>query len=115
MGSPQCGNGRATAEADKIAEVSIGAKAEFFREMAGRAWAEIAGAGAEKKCVDFCGVETCFADGFFQSDGGEIRCLALEGMVELLCIHFENRQQIWGGELTLGDAGAVVVQDFFKQ
>ena len=51
------------AEADEIAEVGVGAQAEGFRDVAGRAGAEVAGAGAEEKGVEFVGGKAGFLQG----------------------------------------------------
>lgn len=108
-------DGGTAAEADEIAEVGIRSKAKFFRDVTGRSGAEVAGAGAEKKCVNVFSDEPGLYDGFFQSIRREIWSVVLEGMVELLSIHFKNRLEIRSSELPGLDTRAVVSENFLQK
>ena len=73
MGGTEGGDGGAAAEADEIAEVGVGAQAEGFRDVAGRAGAEVAGAGANKESVDFFRVQIGLGKGLGEGLSGKGR------------------------------------------
>ena len=109
------GDGRAAAEADEIAEVGVGAKAEAFRDVARGAGAEVAGAGAEEKGIEMRGGEAGFIQGFGEGFGGEGGGVRLEGAVQRLRVLPKYGGEIGSGELAVADAGAAVCEDFFQQ
>lgn len=101
----QRGNGGTATEADEIDEISIGAKADFFRDMAGDARAEVAGAGAEEQRVERGNVEVGGDEGFFEGGDGEFRRFAFVIFVELLRVAGEERFDGIDGEVAFRNAG----------
>ncbi len=104
MGGAKGGDGGTAAEADEIAEIGVGAQAEEFRDVAGRAGAEIASAGTNKEGVDFFRVKVGLGKGLGESLGGKGRRVGFEGSVELLRALVKHGAEIGGGELAGGDA-----------
>ena len=104
MGGAEGGDGGAAAEADEIAEVGVGPHAEGFRDVAGRAGAEIAGASANKQGVDFFRMKLGFCKGLGEGFGGKSGRVGFEGSVEVLRALIKHGTKIGGGELAGGDA-----------
>ena len=104
MGGAQSRDGGAAAETDEIAEVGVGAQTEGFRDVAGRAGAEVAGAGANKEGVDFFRVKVGLGNGLGEGLGGKGRRVGFEGSVEFLRTLVKHGAEIGGGELAGGDA-----------
>ena len=104
MGGAQSRDGGATAEADEVAEVGVGAQAEGLRDVARRAGAQVAGAGANKERVDFFRMQFGLGEGFGERRGGEGGSVGFEGSVEILRALAKDGAEIGGGELAGGDA-----------
>ncbi len=104
MGGTESGDGGAAAETDEIAEIGVGAQSEGFRDVAGRAGAEIASAGANKEGVDFFRVKVGLGKGLGEGLSGEGGRVGFEGSVEILRALAKNGAEISSGELAGGDA-----------
>ena len=104
MGCAESGDGGTAAEADEIAEVGVGPHAEGFRDVAGRAGAEIAGAGANKEGVDFFRLQVGLGKGLGEGLGRKNGSVGFEGSVEVLRALVKHGAEIGGGELAGGNA-----------
>ena len=104
MGGAESGDGGPAAETDEIAEIGVGPHAEGFRDVAGRAGTEIAGASANKQGVDFFRVQIGLGKGLGEGLGGKNGSVGFEGSVELLRALAKHGAEIGGGELAGGNA-----------
>ncbi len=104
MGGAEGGYGGAAAEADEIAEVGVGAHAEGFRDVTGRAGTEIAGAGANKQGIDFFRMKLGLCKGLGEGFGSKAGRVGFEGSVEFLRVLIKHGTKIGGGELAGGNA-----------
>ena len=103
-GGAERGDGGAAAEADEVLEEGVGAEVERFRDVAGEAGAEVAGAGADEERVELIGAEAGLGEGGGERAGGEGGAGGAEEGVEFVGGAVEDFLDFRSGEVAGGDA-----------
>ena len=114
LGGAQGGDGGAAAEADDVLEKGVGAETKIFRDVAGHAGAEVAGAGADEQGVELVGAQSGAGERGGEGAGGEFGRGESEGGVELVGRVVENVFDVGHGEVALRDA-TVAFEDGFEE
>jgi hypothetical protein len=98
------GEGGATALADEIEEGRGGRKPKAFGNIAGKAGAEVAGAGGDKEGIDLGGLELGFGQGALGGPGGKVGGVLAEAGHHGIGTEVEGFADLVQGEVAAFDA-----------